>query len=454
MGLKLEDIFANFPEVSKPLKKLSLKDKLIWTGVALLLYFFMSLTPLYGLAPDYVAHFEQLAVLLAANFGSLISLGIGPIVTGSIMLQLLVGADVIKIDLKSPDGKKKYQAYQKMFSVFFIVFENAAYVLSGALPAATPTAFNIFLLIFQLIVAGLMLLFLDEVTSKWGIGSGISLFIAAGVARELFVRAFSPVMDPTMHVPTGAVPRIITLIAQGNASMAFWPFIGVISTIAVFIIAVYFSGVQINIPLSFGKVRGFGMKWPIKWFYTSVMPVILVSALIVSLQIWALMMFNAGYPILGTFEGQEAASGIAMYLQPTNFLEIFQTGLTSVAIRSIVVYSFIMIGGAVFFSYLWLNVSKTGPSDVADQILGSGLSIPGFRRDKRILEKVLKRYIVPLAILGGFTIGALAVLADLFGALSSGTGIMLTVIIVYQFYENIKKAHMEEMTPGLRKLMG
>lgn len=454
MEFKLEEIFANFPEVSKPLKKLSLKEKLIWTGVALLLYFVLSLTPLYGLAPDYVAQFETLAILLAANFGSLISLGIGPIVTGSIMLQLLVGADVIKIDLKTPDGKRKYQAYQKMFSVFFIVFENAAYVLSGALPAATPTMFNISILIIQLIVAGLMLLFLDEVTSKWGIGSGISLFIAAGVARELFVKAFSPTMDPRMHVPTGAVPRIITLISQGNSALAFWPFISIVATVIVFLIAVYFSGVQINIPLSFGRVRGFGMKWPIKWFYTSVMPVILVSALIVSLQIWALMMFNAGYPILGTFEGQEAVSGIAMYLHPPTLLDIFQTGLTSVALRSILFYSFLMIGGAVFFSYLWLNVSKTGPSDVADQILGSGLSIPGFRRDKRILEKVLKRYIVPLAILGGFTIGALAVLADLFGALSRGTGIMLTVIIIYQFYENIKKAHMEEMSPALRKVMG
>ncbi len=454
MELKLEEIFANFPEVSKPLKRLSLKDKLIWTGIALLLYFVLSLTPLYGLAPDYVAQFETLAILLAANFGSLISLGIGPIVTGSIMLQLLVGADVIKIDLKSSDGKRKYQAYQKMFSVFFIVFENAAYVLSGALPAATPTVFNLSILIIQLIIAGLMLLFLDEVTSKWGIGSGISLFIAAGVARELFVKAFSPVMDPRMHVPTGAVPRIITLIAQGSSSLAFWPFIAIVSTIIVFLIAVYFSGVQINIPLSFGRVRGFGMKWPIKWFYTSVMPVILVSALIVSLQMWGLMMFNAGYPILGEFEGQEAVSGIVRYLHPPTFVEIFQTGMTSIALRSIFVYSFIMIGGAVFFSYLWLNVSKTGPSDVADQILESGLSIPGFRRDKRILEKVLKRYIVPLAILGGFTIGALAVLADLFGALSRGTGIMLTVIIIYQFYENIKKAHMEEMSPAMRKVMG
>ena len=92
--MKLEDIFASFPEVTKPLKKLSLKEKLIWTGLALVLYFLLSLTPLYGLSSNYVAQFETLAILMAASFGSIISLGIGPLVTGSIMLQLLTGAEM------------------------------------------------------------------------------------------------------------------------------------------------------------------------------------------------------------------------------------------------------------------------------------------------------------------------------------------------------------------------
>jgi len=86
--------------------------------------------------------------------------------------------------------------------------------------------------------------------------------------------------------------------------------------------------------------------------------------------------------------------------------------------------------------------------------LSSGLSIPGFRRDKRILEKVLERYIVPLTILGGFTVGVLALVADLLGALSRGTGILLSVMIIYQFYEQIQKAHMEEMSPLIGKILG
>jgi len=458
----IENFFANLPEVAKPIKKLSLKEKLIWTLVVLVLYFVLSMLPLYGLSPSYVSQFETLSILLAASFGSIITLGIGPIVTGSIMLQLLTGAEIIKIDTKTPEGRKKYQGYQKMFSIFFIVFENAAYVISGALPAAQPGWFNISFLIIQLIIGGFLLMFLDEVCSKWGVGSGISLFIAAGVSRDIFTSAISPMLDPRTQLPIGAIPKIITLISQGNGALAFWPFISIVATVVVFLIAIYFSGVQINIPLSFGRVRGFGIKWPIKWFYTSNIPVILTAALLASLQFWALMMFNAGLPILGSYEEialgsgrftQQPISGIAFYLQNPTLASMFETGISMDSLISIGFYAGFMIIGSIFFAYLWLNVGKASPSDVADQILGSGLSIPGFRRDKRILEKILARYIIPLALLGGLTVGLLATIADVLGALSRGTGILLTVMIIYQMYESIQKAHMEEMSPMFRKVM-
>ena len=245
--------------------------------------------------------------------------------------------------------------------------------------------------------------------------------------------------------------------------MAIWPFVSVIATLAVFLMAIYFSGVQINIPLSFGRVRGFGIKWPIKWFYTSNIPVILTAALMASLQFWALMLYNAGIPLLGTFEKvqvrggrytQVAVSGLAKYLHNPTLSQLFSQGITRDALLSIGFYAAFMITGAIFFSYLWLNVGKSSPSDVADQILSSGLSMPGFRRDKRILEKVLARYIVPLTILGGLTVGVLATLADVLDALSRGTGILLTVMIIYQFYENIRKQHLQEMNPMVRKVMG
>src|SRR3989344_5506888 len=187
----LETITNYIPEVEPPTqKKLSFKEKLKWTGIILLIFFVLGLIPLFGLGQNGLQQFELLSVILGASFGSIISLGIGPLVTGSIVLQLLNGAGIVKFDLTSHEGKKKFQAVQKLLSIFFIIFEAIIYVKMGGLSpvAGFPASF----LILQLIVGGFLIMLMDEVVSKWGFGSGISLFIAAGVSQSVFIRLLSP----------------------------------------------------------------------------------------------------------------------------------------------------------------------------------------------------------------------------------------------------------------------
>jgi len=86
--------------------------------------------------------------------------------------------------------------------------------------------------------------------------------------------------------------------------------------------------------------------------------------------------------------------------------------------------------------------------------MSSGLQIPGFRKDERVLERLLQRYIGPLTIMGAIAVGILAAAADVSGALTSGTGLLLTVMIIYRLYEEIAKQHMMDMNPMLRKFMG
>lgn len=451
----------NLPEVSQPEKVLDFKEKMKWTGVALVLYFILSLIPLYGLDPNYQSKFETLSILLAANFGSLISLGIGPIVTASIVLQLLVGAEVIKIDTNTHEGRQYFQGMQKFFSIVFIVLQNLLYAISGSLPAAGGLPFNIFMISVQLIAGGFLIMLLDEVVSKWGIGSGISLFIAAGVSREIFINAFNPLPDPSNPLlAIGNIPKAITLIIQGIPQEAFWPLFIIGATLLVFIISTYLQSIKVDIPLSFGRFRGFSFRWPLRFVYTSNMPVIFVATLIASMQVFGLTLFNMGIPILGTYEKvsyagqvqQVPESGLVYYLNPPTIRQIVTQGLTSTYATSIIVYTLFMVIGAVLFSLLWINIGGQGADAVADQILSSGLNIPGFRRDKRILTHVLDRYIKPLTIVGGASVGAVAVLADLLGALSRGTGLLLTVMIIFQFYEEIYKKHYNEMPEWLQKL--
>jgi len=456
-------ILMNLPEVSAPTqKRLAFKEKLKWTGIILVLFFIMGLVPLFGLGLNALQRFEYLSIILGAKFGSILSLGIGPIVTASIVLQLLNGSGILKFDLTSQDGKRTFQGLQKLLGIFFIIFEAFIYVFMGGLAPAsqfqgTALYFQFqMLLVLQLFLGGMLILFMDEVISKWGFGSGISLFIAAGVSEEIFIRALSPLPSPTNPgIATGAIPALFQSLAAGDPTTAGLMFASVISTILVFAIAVYAQAMKVEIPLSFGRVRGHGIRWPLNFIYTSNIPVILVAALMANVQLWARLLQNWGHPILGTFIGNTPSTGLVAWLYSPNIVEKIITGsLRFTDISHALVYMLFMIVGAVIFSWFWVQTSGMDAKSQAKQIMGAGLQIPGFRKDQRVLERILQRYISPLTIMGAMSVGFLASFADLTGSLSRGTGILLAVMIIYRLYEEVAKQHMMDMNPMMRKFMG
>lgn len=453
-------IFSLLPEIESPKGKLSFKEKLKWTLLILVLFFVLGLIPLFGLGQNSLQRFEYLSIILGAKFGSLISLGIGPIVTASIVLQLLVGSKIMKIDLSTHEGKARFQGLQKLLTIFFIVLESIIYVSMGGLaPAAgaigSTRMFLSFMLIIQLIVGGLIIMLMDEVVSKWGFISGVSLFIAAGVSGQIFIRALSPLASPTNpSMPTGAIPALFKSLSMGDPVTAGLMIAALVSTVVVFAIAVYAQAMKVEIPLSFGRVRGYGMRWPLSFIYTSNIPVILVAALMANVQLLARLFQNWGHPIFGTFIGNTPASGIIAWLWPPNIVaEVIKGSFTLNHFGHAAVYTLFMMVGAVIFSIFWVQTSGMDAKTQAEKILSSGLQIPGFRRDERILQRVLNRYIWPLTVMGALSVGFLAALADVSGALSRGTGILLAVMIIYNLYESIAKQHMMDMYPGLRKFM-
>ena len=122
----------------------------------------------------------------------------------------------------------------------------------------------------------------------------------------------------------------------------------------------------------------------------------------------------------------------------------------------VIVYFSIMVIGSILFAKFWIMTTNMGPEAVARQIESSGLQIPGFRRDPRVLKRVLERYIPVVTVISGATVGALAAGADLIGTVgnASGTGVLLAVGIMIQFYEAIGREQMMEMHPVLRGFFG
>ncbi len=459
----LDGFLKNLPEVTHPTqKKLSFKEKLKWTGIMLVLFFILGLVPLFGLGQNALQQFELLSVILGASFGSIISLGIGPIVTASIVLQLLNGSGLVKFDLTSKEGKQRFTGVQKLLALFFVIFEACIYVFMGGLAppeAAVGTAlfFQLeLLLIFQLILGGLMIMFMDEVVSKWGFGSGISLFIVAGVSQSLFIRLLSPLPSPTNPgVATGAIPALFQSLAAGDPQTALLMVAGIASTAVIFAIAVYAQAMKVEIPLSFGRVRGHGIRWPLHFIYTSNIPIILVSALLANVQLWARLLQNWGFPILGTFAGNSPATGLVSWITPPDVIgSAIRGGLTLGTVFQGLTYALLLTIGAVVFSWFWVQTSGMDARSQAKQIMSSGLQIPGFRKDERVLERLLTRYISPLTIMGAIVVGLLSGLADVSGALTQGTSLLLSVMIIYRLYEDIARQHMMDMNPMMRKFMG
>ena len=367
-----------------------------------------------------------------------------------------------------------------MLALFFIIFEAAIFVFMGGLsPSASldPIAFrNIqFLLIAQLFLGGIIVLFMDELISKWGFGSGISLFIAAGVSAEIFVRAFSPLTQAgilafgTGQAPIGQVWVFFKSLTAGNPMGAGLAFFTIFFTIVVFFLAVYVQAMKVEIPLSFGRIRGHGIRWPLNFIYTSNIPVILVAALIANIQLWARLMQGwvegssgilswISLHIFGHFQGNIPISGLVRWVTSPNLVNEIFAAIASGSFNWQIFgqafsYMLFLVVGAVIFSIFWMQTAGMDARSQAEKILASGLQVPGFRRDERVLERILKRYILPLTVMGGIAVGLLAAFADVLGALTSGTGILLTVMIIYRLYEEIAQQHMMDMYPALRKMM-
>ena len=456
----LEPLVNKLPEVEVPKRHISFKERFMWTSFALVVFLVMAQVPLYGLGGQQVESlFGYYRFVFASHAGTLMELGIGPIVTAGIIMQLLVGSKIIGLDLSKPEDRVLFTGVQKFLAIVVGVFMASMYAFgmySQRFGAALTTGESIFITI-ELAIGVIAVIYLDELISKYGFGSGISLFIAAGVSAAIFVAAFSPSASEVYPGQlSGAIPNLIrTMITGGGLSDAFFrtgaPNVwGVLATILVFLIAVYAESMRVEIPLAYGRFGGIRGRYPIRFLYASVIPVILAGVLFMNVRLFAGIFYNRGYTFLGTFDNRGNPTGGLVYYvdSPNGINQVMADPLRAVT------YLVVLVVLCMGFAWLWINMTGMGPRDIAEQLDRSDMLIPGFRRDIRVMEQVLSRYITVVTLLGGAFIGALAAMADFLGALGSGTGILLTVGIIYGLYEEIARERVVEMFPAIRRFFG
>jgi len=507
MGWKdtAEPVLTRMPTVTRPEGHVPFKRKLGWTAGVLVLYFFLTNVYLFGLGGGQGSDiFGQFRSILAGGQGTILQLGIGPIVTASIVLQLLGGADLLGLDTQNnPRDQVLYQGLQKFLVLVMICLTGLPMVFAGSfLPASGTVAANLgigtvgvkWLMFAQIFVGGVLILYMDEVISKWGVGSGIGLFIIAGVSQQLIGGLVS---IPAIGNPNqiGVIPTWIGIVL-GEVSLfgtVFAPdvnigsllsgggmeallfnqgsVVAILTTIFIFVVVVYAESVRVEIPLSNTRVKGARGRFPVKLIYASVLPMILVRALQANLQflgrILNAQLGNDMPAWLGQYQtgGGGVANpvgGLFYYMAPIRdpgdwmwFLGGVAQEPWQVMARIGVDLTFMVIGGGIF-AIFWVETTDMGPEATAQQIHNSGMEIPGFRRNVSVIEKVLERYIPQVTVIGGALVGLLAVMANMLGTIGgvSGTGLLLTVSITYKIYEEIAEEQLMEMHPMMRQMFG
>lgn len=318
----------------------------------------------------------------------------------------------------------------------------------------------------QLVAAGLIVLLLDELLQKgWGLGSGISLFIAAGVASTIWWDSVAPMGPMSDGKYLGAIIAFAQGIGTGTVRSVLArtgglpDMVAFMTTLGVFAIIIYFNGMRVEIPVSYARYRGFRGKFPLKLFYVSNIPVIFAAALFgniyfISQLIWQRYNnLNANFwlNLVGTFTVQgtqyQPSGGLVYYVVPPQSLT-----LTLADPLRALVYLALLIMGCVFFAVTWVEVGGMDSRTVARQLLDSGMQIEGFRRSEVPIRQILDRYIPVVTILGAILIGLIAGVANFLGAFGSGTGILLTVGIIEQYYQIFVQERITELYPAERVL--
>ena len=345
----------------------------------------MTEIPLFGIEKAASDNFGSLRVIFASNRGTLMELGIGPIVTAGLILQLLAGSSIIKCDMSNSEDRGLFTSASKVFSIVLTGVQAGAYILSG-MYGTTLTGPVILVIFIQLISAGIIVMLMDELVQKgWGLGSGISLFIMAGVAQNILWSMFSPpagLFVGTLSAfldngdPFNAGNPTLTYIFGSSTSGIYPTLLGLFATIAVFLIVIYLQGIRIELPMSYAGYKGFRSRYPIKLLYVSNLPVIFASALFANVYFFSQLLWsqfgrpapgtNLFFQIIGDYNqtvgtnGQtsvQTVGGLAYYVTaPHNLQGVIAAPLQAAA------YLGIIIVFCAVFSLIWLEVGGLGPS--------------------------------------------------------------------------------------------
>ncbi|KAM0675729.1 translocon subunit [Gurleya vavrai] len=450
------------PDVKSPGRQIYFQEKLVWTMIALLIFLVSSQVPLFGImSSDTADPLYWMRMMMASSRGTLMDIGISPILSSSMIIQGLCSSGILVVDYNVKEDKILYHALQKLLALIITLGQAVVQVMTGFYGNPKSLGFSVcFILVAQLIFSGIIVILLDEMLSKgYGMGSGVNLFIAANVCESIVWKALSPKVFNTargIEFEGSLVNFVHLLFTRKNKINAIYEsffrqnlpnLFSLASTVLIFFVVIYLYGMRVELPIESTTTKGQVGRWPIKLFYASTSPIFFQNYVISYTSIISKFLFNK-FPnfllvrLLGVWEMNVyrkvvPISGICYYIfPPDNLLVALQKPFY------FTVYLTIMVLFSAFFSRAYIDFNDLNEASVAKQIKNQKMTLKGVREQNMV--ESLSKYIPTAAFLGGLIIGTICVFSNILDTIGSGTNIILAVGIMWQYFEAFSKETMKK----------
>lgn len=399
-----------------------LRNKLLFTLGILLVFRFLAHIPVPG------ADLDRLSSIFAsnqflnflnvfsggtlANF-SIAAVGINPYITASIVMQLgsMVFPQLKELQKEGESGRERVNQYTRLLTIPLAVVQSISVIalLNSQQLLDTGDPLSLIALVASLVVGAMIVMWLGELVSEYGLGNGISMILLGGIVSQF---------------PLAIAQTVTTTSAQQLTSTLT---LGLIS-LAVIGVVVFMNEAVRKINIQYARrTRGsrvYGGQTthlPIRVNVAGVMPII----------------FGVSIMLIPSFVGR-----IMVASSQARLVQIGQTlsGWSNPTAPIYMVAYFLIVFSFTFFSALLFFNAE----DLAEELKKSGAFVPGIRpggSTKKFLEYVVTRVSLAGAVFLGF-IAILPSLAQIYTGVSNlavgGTSILIVVSVILETSKQVE----------------
>ena len=411
----------------EPQRRLHFKYKLWITLMVIFIYFLLYQIPLFGADLIHTDILKGFRILTGGYEGSIITLGLTPLIDAHIILILLNSAGIIQTRSK------------RVYSGVFLFITCASATLFFLLGFFDPPILISVLIVAEMVFGVVILYILTMIIDYRGLGDGMTLLIIAGISYRLVVKLFSPFKIGDEYI--GMVPNLVYCVMQGYfLSALFYYAIPIFLTIALFFFAIYVIMCRMEIPLVHSLARGAKVRFPINILYTTTLPVIFTEC-IFSLLVLIRKILDLNF-----------LDKIISLDRGVSLIYVLSEGVGIVPYFAI--YFFVFITLCAMFSLWCMYIYQGDPKSIAEKLYKSGLIIPGFKRTPATLERMFEWYLPKIAIISGIIAGVFSIGSKFFNTAIGGTEILVACSGIISFYNKLEEEQIMEMHPSLRRFSG